>query len=237
MFSFIALICKCAALNLLLEPENYTVVSDYHSPVQQPCFSGALKVTRVEQMAQFPQSFWINESLLQRNANFQTLDCFLKQEWGRKKNISFSHFRNSLNMPCTGIPQSHRMLPLHNESLIGFGVLEQLVSMWKMCTIAMKLHNFLFVALWYHCIVMQPSSIKKLKYFVGKNSNPVDWKPVWQLSHVSCIVSLIGNLGIVIVLVLCCNFKIGDDNIQCKTSDNCWNRMILGRCQECCHLI
>lgn len=70
----------CSNLNLMLEPENYSVVSDYHSPVQQPCFSGALKVTRVEQMAQFPQSFRINESLLQRNANFQTLDCFLKQD-------------------------------------------------------------------------------------------------------------------------------------------------------------
>lgn len=43
--------------NLLCEPENYSVVSDYHSPAQQPHFSGALKVTRVEQMAQFPQSF------------------------------------------------------------------------------------------------------------------------------------------------------------------------------------
>lgn len=69
----------CSNMNLLLEPENYSVLSDYHSPVQQPRFSGALKVTRVEQMAQFPQSFRINESLLQRNANFQTLDCFLKQ--------------------------------------------------------------------------------------------------------------------------------------------------------------
>lgn len=113
--------------NLLFEPENYSVVSDYHSPVQQPHFSGALKVTRVEQMAQFPQSFRINESLLQRNANFQTLDCFLKQDWGRKKkkkkkNISFSHFRNRLNMLCSGITQFHRMLPLHNRSVIGFGV-------------------------------------------------------------------------------------------------------------------
>lgn len=47
----------CSNLNLLLEPKNYTVVSDYHSPVQQPGFSGALKVTRVEQMARFLQSF------------------------------------------------------------------------------------------------------------------------------------------------------------------------------------
>lgn len=70
----------CSNLSLLLELENYSADSDYHSPVQQPCFSGALKVTRVEQMAQFPQSFRINESLLQRNANFQTLDCFLKQD-------------------------------------------------------------------------------------------------------------------------------------------------------------
>lgn len=43
--------------NLLCEPENYSVASDDHSPAQQPHFSGALKVTRVEQMAQFPQSF------------------------------------------------------------------------------------------------------------------------------------------------------------------------------------
>lgn len=78
MFSFTSLIHIC--VNLLSEPENYTVDSDYHSPVQQPGFSGALKVTRVEQMARFPQSFGINESLLQRNANFQTLDWFLKQE-------------------------------------------------------------------------------------------------------------------------------------------------------------
>lgn len=42
---------------LLLEPENYCVVSDYHSLAQQCCFAGALEVTRVEQMAQFPQSF------------------------------------------------------------------------------------------------------------------------------------------------------------------------------------
>jgi len=67
-------------LHLLLETENYCVVSDYHSPVQQSCFAGALQVTGGEQMAQFPQSFGINESLLQRNANFQTLDCFRKQE-------------------------------------------------------------------------------------------------------------------------------------------------------------
>lgn len=53
--------CTCAHLavcsNLWCEPENYSVVSDYHFPAQQPHFSGALKVTRVEQMAQFPQSF------------------------------------------------------------------------------------------------------------------------------------------------------------------------------------
>lgn len=174
----------CSDLNLLLEPENYTVVSDYHSPVQQPCFCGALKVTRVEQMAQFPQWFWINESLLQRNANFQTLDCFLKQGWERKKNISFSHFRNWLNMPCAGIPQSHRILPLHNGSLIGFGMSEQLVCMWKMFTVAIKLHNFLFVALWYHCIVMRPSSIMKLNASLTFDS--------WLMCH--------RNLGMVIVL-------------------------------------
>ncbi len=87
-------------------------------------------------MAQFPQSFRINESLLQRNANFQALDCFLKQDRVRKKNnISFSHFRNRLNMPCSSITQLHRMCCLHNGSLIGFGVSEQRVSMWKICTI------------------------------------------------------------------------------------------------------
>lgn len=110
--------------NLLCEPENYSVVADYHSPAQQPHFSGALKVTRVEQMAQFPQSFWINESLLQRNANFQTLDCFPKTGRGRGGGggISFSHFRNRLIKLCSCINQFHRMFPLHNRGLIGFGL-------------------------------------------------------------------------------------------------------------------
>lgn len=79
------LLLNCASMQRLLgekkiKVQNYSGACDYHSPVQQPCFSGALKVTRVEQMAQFPQSFRINESPLQRNANFQTLDCFLKQD-------------------------------------------------------------------------------------------------------------------------------------------------------------
>lgn len=170
------------------------MVSVYHSPVQQPCFSGALKVTRVEQMAQFPQSFRINESLLQRNANFQTLDCLLKQDWGRRRkkrnnNISFSHFRNRLNMPCSGITQFHRMLPLHNGSLIGFGVSEQRVSMWKICTIWHPCHCAMRrsygTSCWLHfdiiAMLCGTSSLikkksKKVKYFVDKNRNSMEWR-------------------------------------------------------------
>lgn len=54
-------------------------------------------------MAQFPQSFRINDSLLQRNANIPALGCFLKQDLtGGEKDVAFSHSRP--NMCRSGFP-------------------------------------------------------------------------------------------------------------------------------------
>lgn len=120
-------------------------------------------------------------------------------------------------MLCAGIPQSQRMPPLHNGSLIGFGMPGQLVWMWRMFTSAIKWHNFLFVALWYHCIVMRPSSIMKLRYFLDRNSNPMEWKPVWHLISDSCIMRVWSRLGMVIML-----FVLLEKGFQCKSNDDKW---------------
>lgn len=127
--------------NLLSEPENYSVVSDYRSPVWQPHFSGTLKVTTVEQMAQFPQPFWNNKTLLQRNANLQMLECFLKQDRERRWKETFLSvfFRNKHKIICTGFIQFHTILSLHN-SVIYFGVGQQ-VSMRNICTIWCSCHD------------------------------------------------------------------------------------------------
>lgn len=114
MYVFINTSTSSNNLSLYLEAENCSVVSDYHPPVQQSCLSGALKLTRVEQMAQFSQSFQINEPLLQRNANFQTPDCFLLRG-GRKKKI----FRSRLNTPCSRILRE--CSPFIMKALLAFG--------------------------------------------------------------------------------------------------------------------
>lgn len=123
----------CSNLDLLFEAENYSVVSDYHSPVQQPSFSGALKVTRVEQMAQFPQLFRINESLLQRNANFQTLDCFLKQEWGKEKTFLSAILETGLTCLALVFPSLTECpplpLPFIMKALLALGC----QSSWLVC--------------------------------------------------------------------------------------------------------
>lgn len=202
------------------------MVSDYHSPVQQPSFSGALKVTRVEQMAQFPQLFRINESLLQRNANFQTLDCFLKQEWGKEekktKKKTFLSAILETGLTCLALvfpslkecPPSPSPSPLHNESLIGFGVSEQLISMRKMCTVGQScraavqwsyatsclLHFDISAEL---CRTSRPTkkSIMKVKYFGDQNRDCMEWQlfnicvvPVAATVHTCVWSSFLGHV-------------------------------------------
>ncbi len=192
----------CSNLNLLLEPENYSVVSDYHSPVQQPCFSGALKVTRVEQMAQFPQSFRINESLLQRNANFQTLDCFLKQDWGREeKRKTFLSAILETGLTCLPLvlPSVTECFPFIMEALLAlgcrssglvcgksaqFGIRAMLqcneVTQLPVCCTLISLLCYVGHP------VSQKKSIEKVKYFADKNRNPMEWKLFWHLCHANC---------------------------------------------------
>lgn len=104
--------------NLLSEPENYSVVSDYRSPVWQPHFSGTLKVTTVEQMAQFPQPFRNNKTLLQRNANLQM--CFFKQDRERRwKETCLSVFLGTnITYFALVLPSSMQYFPFITEALL-----------------------------------------------------------------------------------------------------------------------
>ena len=83
-------------------------------------------------------------------------------------------------MSCWGITQFHRMLPLHNGTLIGFGVSGTELVCGKSAQLAfvsrcsaMKLLSFLFVdiiALLCGASSLRKKSIKKVKYFIQKNN-------------------------------------------------------------------
>ena len=97
------------------------MVSDYHSPVQQPCFSGALKVTRVEQMAQFPQSFRINESLLQRKCKFPNARLLPKTGLREGEKILSAILETSLTCLSLVLPSSTECFPFIMEALLASG--------------------------------------------------------------------------------------------------------------------